>query len=94
LVNFNTADLWKSFNHPPLKGPQLVGGVVEQAYRALSNFQYVRCGREITSSQISRRVLELVVPPWATPAQRQALQQFVEYGRIQNPPVTVKIVEM
>jgi filamentous hemagglutinin len=53
-----------------------------------------RAGVIIRPSQVTQRALDLVVPPWATPAQRQALQQLVEYGSRQNPPVIVRIVEM
>ncbi len=53
-----------------------------------------RAGVIIRPSQVTQRALDLVVPPWATLAQRQALQGLVEYGARQNPPVVVRIVEM
>lgn len=46
----------------------------------------------IDRSHISRRALDLAVPPGATASQKQALQSLVEYGR--GKGVTVNIVEI
>jgi hypothetical protein len=51
-------------------------------------------GKTIEPSDVKQRVLDLAVPPWGTPEQRQALQEVVEYGSRRKRPVIVRIVEM
>jgi hypothetical protein len=53
-----------------------------------------RVGVVIENSQITQRALDLVVPPWTTSAQREALQRLGEYGSRQNPHVLVRILEL
>jgi len=63
---------------------ELAGFAVERPVK------YAR--RTIDPADVKKRVLDLVVPPWSTEAQREALQQVVKYGAQKH--VQVKIVEM
>jgi hypothetical protein len=67
---------------------------IDQASSFAVRRPVTREGITIRPSDVTQRAVDLVVPPWSTPAQRQALQGLVEYGARQNPPVVVRIVEL
>jgi hypothetical protein len=80
---------------PSYQSAQQIASQGQRYIDAVSGFRGANyAGVRITNARITGRGLDLVVPPGATQAQRQALQQLVEYGARQNPPVVVRIVEM